>query len=289
MRVPTKRFIEEAQKAKLVKAGLVIGMSIYRACPGYSQSFVVDIREHNVKATRGRGKKYCLAQVGKARDGFLTLPFITTVRKWSAFVYTIAIQPFDGLKQIQKSFAEVKTFESGKNRQKLDTESNRASCNWKNAYEQQQHIKAIHGLIAKSGFNFKPEVVTNLALKYSAIAIALAIRYVKAKMCGRKPIHSPEGYVINCLELGYWSELDYKGSEDDFYSQVLQGFRTASSIIKEQVTQYKGELPQELENQWNQLQRGIELSYYQEDLISVALADADRSLAQFRKERKTRT
>ena len=296
--IATKQLNEQFNKYSCTPSTRAIATSIYRSCPGYNTSFVVDFHVHNKKVCRYRSKGiYKPATLSLIREQFLNCPFVNVKQKYSAYVYAIELLPFDRIKdreyldskplniddkKTKNTTTKIKNDTKTENRSASDSDSDTEDRSRLAGSIQQQHIIATASLLTKAGFKFAKEVVYRIA-GYSARAIALAIEYVKIKQTGRRPVANPEGYLIDCLERGYWKTLEDRESCKDYWQQVVDNFRNAAVVLSDKFKRLPEVTQFDFDGHWqgagdrlSQLISLLDENYYSEELISSAIATAQQ-------------
>ncbi|MEM8862225.1 MAG: hypothetical protein AAGD96_28235 [Chloroflexota bacterium] len=205
--------------------------------------------------------------MNSVRNQILCLPFIKVVQTCAPYVFVIQLLPFDHKNEIPTT--KMKRLDSNQDRQDSNIKSDTADSASRTGGIQQQHIVAISSLLVKGGFKFAKEVIYNLA-KYSAEAIALAIEYVKIKQAGRRIVSNPEGYLIDCLERGYWKSLKDPSSRSHYWQKVVDNFTANAIAIKDKLQS----LPGIKNNSLNKLLELLQEDYYGEEVVKEAFGEA---------------
>lgn len=93
MRVPTKQIQELSDREAITPSAQKCLTWLFRECPGYNQTFTVDLHDFNTWVGKNRRKgSYSPSALGKIRDQVVRLPILKINRQWSAFVFELVIK-----------------------------------------------------------------------------------------------------------------------------------------------------------------------------------------------------
>lgn len=298
MKVPTKQLQELCNQYKCMPSTKDCLIWLFRQTDGYYIKTTISLHDFNkwIKKTRARGA-YSPPALKSIREQLLALPIIKLYRQWRANTFELELIPYQAVKKTAIKLTKVKSNSQTSNRSNSYQSMVKQNLTAEKGSEQQQHINyqevnAKKKLLTKSGFTFAPEVQFKLACKYSAKAIAASIEYVKGKMCGRRKVMNPEGYVIDALERGYWQDLSDRDTNQTFWEKIVANVRDASELIRNKIVEIKDTVKNSSEfesvKRMQEIYQALEPDYYEEEFLPILIAESKANQEAYQKRKKNK-